>query len=62
MSLFVFLPDLFSETETSSSEELIPGLQTSAVDNVSQETGMYVCYSLLFGKYPELLAVGRGGV
>ncbi|KAK2819110.1 hypothetical protein Q5P01_024671 [Channa striata] len=30
--------DLLSEMETSSSEELIPGLQASAVDNSSQET------------------------
>ncbi|XP_067339740.1 AP2-associated protein kinase 1 isoform X2 [Channa argus] len=30
--------DVLSETETSSSEELIPGLQASAVDNSSQET------------------------
>ncbi|XP_026195053.1 AP2-associated protein kinase 1-like isoform X2 [Anabas testudineus] len=30
--------DLLSETETSSSEELIPGLQTTTMDNASQET------------------------
>lgn len=40
ISWIYFVPDLLSDSEAASPEELIPGLQASSVENTPQETGM----------------------
>lgn len=40
MTETLLLSDLTPDAETTASEELIPGLQASAVDTTPQETGM----------------------